>query len=176
MQFFHVRANFNKYRYFEPTDTSVRDLRRMLPDPGKSSELKELRYTSLRGQQTRKDSDFPGSPLNVQLLSPRAWTVLAPVLAELKTVPAFTPSGEYVGIVSPIVDILDEAKSQLERMDDEDYVLFIDRYAFKTPIGRMPAMFRIPQTSGTETFATIELIDLVQRNKLTGFVFTELPT
>lgn len=84
-------------------------------------------------------------------------------------------SGEqfYAINVLNFVAILDECKSDIVRFSDGG-ILTVNKYAFHSPLPKLPSLFKLEQDKKGEMFATDEFKDAVEKHQLTGLIFEEV--
>lgn len=78
---------------------------------------------------------------------------------------------QYFGFnPTTIVDVLDEARSEIVRFRD-GRVLAVERHVLVESVVNLPAIFKIPQTRRNTTYVSQEFVRSVQQRGLTGFRF-----
>lgn len=130
-------------------------------------------------EQTKKlQGDFPALTSNIPVFSEYASQVLNDILAnngEILPLDCGNKDAIYYAYnVTKVVDALDLEKSEIKYFKDSTKVMRIVHYAFKPEKLHNVYIFRLPQMPLMYVFVTDDFVDVVTRNKLTGFAFEQV--
>ncbi len=96
------------------------------------------------------------------------------------------PNGQFVGIdfdepleywafnTTTVVDVLDEAASDIKRFSSSGGIMRINAYVLKAEVSDLPPIFKIPQTQRSGVYVSDEFVARVSVAGLTGFKFVQL--
>jgi hypothetical protein len=127
------------------------------------------------------EGDFPSNSnyRRVPIMSERAWTVLRPLIGfSCEALPIIHPSGRayFIVHVMKTIDCLDVDASTVSRCGiGDDRIDRIYRYAFKQRMLSGEHIFKLPLLCGGELIVDDDFRKAVERNRLHGLTFRELP-
>ena len=177
--FWDVLLDCNNYRIFTP-ELSVPeslDLNQEL----KNASISEANWVPLRlelweGDKPRAEkkkpiADFIDTGLLIKIASPRARTLLEPLIGnQAELLPFETPVGPYYGLHVKYVDCLDIANIEAKYFDD-GRVMRVIKYAFYWDQLEKIHIFRLQELGLSRLFVSDEFKRIVELNGLTGLLF-----
>ena len=125
-------------------------------------------------RKKREPSDFPFmSPLDV--FSEKAVNALGTMLSGNGTLLPFKhpESRFYLFLPDRVLDVLDEARSKLWKLDT-GRIVSIDEFVFRPDAKFEASIFQIPQLRFKQTFVTEDFVTAVQAHDLRGFKFPKV--
>ena len=120
--------------------------------------------------------DFPFFEYGALLCSRDAWGILEPYLAaEVELLPVDVEGFNYQ-LLNPlsVIDCLDEERGQFTRYKT-GRVIEIKHYVFDEGKLKGVYLFKTPEFTRTQLYATNAFRDLIEDNNLEGLEFRELP-
>jgi hypothetical protein len=131
---------------------------------------------AVRRDSKMKVGDFPSLYGFLPVFSQRAWESLRSLIENaVEALPFKHPSGDayYAINVLDVVDALDLKKSQ-PVFYATGQVMRVKEHWFKERLVKGKHMFKVPETSGTEVFVSVQFKSVVEEAKLKGLRFAQV--
>lgn len=129
----------------------------------------------LEPEKGLKLSDAPG--WTFPMFSKKAVDILEPLISDsVEFLELIFPEGEYWGVnVIKVLDVIDYEKAQFRTFPNSNRILWFLKYAFvDSEELRSANIFKIVDEARCDPFVSDRFKQLVEKNKLTGFVFKEV--
>ena len=120
-------------------------------------------------------SDAPG--WTFPMFSKKAVNILKPLIRDsVEFLELVFPESEYWGVnVTKVLDVINYEKAQFRTFPNSNRIMVFEKYAFvDSEELRSASIFKIIDEPRRNSFVTDRFKQLVEENKLTGFVFKEV--
>jgi hypothetical protein len=141
-------------------------------------------WTPIRMKHVREGSrgekwvsgDFPAGGMGDLILNYRAKDRVGMILERYgELLPLMCEEQEYWTLnVTCFIDALDESKSVVLRATDEDRILLIDKYAFRSEALENAMLFKLPQLRRGAFLVSEAFVELIKSSGLTGLAFKQI--
>lgn len=183
--FWDVLVDCNKYRMFctqLPVNESLEldEKLKTYPFPGNWVQLSLKLWEGEKGKKREEKkkplADFMATGLLMDAISPRARTLLEPLITkQVEFLPFETPVGLYHGLHVKYVDCLDVDHAEVIRFKSSGRIMEVEKYAFYWERLEGIHIFRVPELGLSRLFVSDEFKRVVEENSLTGLLFYPVP-